>query len=85
MLTAIEGCFYNSGSTKVSFSQGTANSFAEGPYCLTGFSDDGCGSATGSQTFEHVPVDFDGDDGQKILLDGGVASGPYKKWALGSC
>ena len=82
---AESGCFYNPDSAKVSFSQATANSFAEGPYCLTGFSDAGCSAVTGSQTFEHVPVVNDSDDGQKILLDGGLASGPYKKWALGGC
>jgi len=82
---ANNGCFENTGSTKVAFSQATANSFAEGPYCLTGFSDSGCSAVTGSQTFEHVPVVNDADDGQKILLDGGVSSGPFKKWALGSC
>jgi hypothetical protein len=81
----VAGCFLNAGSTKVSFSQATANSFAEGPYCLTGYSDDGCGSSTGSQTFEHVPVANRAENGVKIILDGGVASGSHKKWTLGNC
>jgi hypothetical protein len=81
----VAGCFLNAGSTKVSFSQATANSFAEGPYCLTGYSDEKCGSSTGSQTFEHVPVANRAENGVKVLIDGGVASGSYKKWTLGHC
>lgn len=79
--TANGGCFNLAGAEYVAFTQGGVHgNTADGPYCLTGYSDQ-CKTVTGRQQFANVDV----NGGTDYPLKSGVAGASAFSWAPNSC
>jgi hypothetical protein len=76
-----DGCFSVANAEQVSFTQSGPGSTADGPYCLTGFSDAGCSGSAATQEFANVEL----DDGKGYVLNAGLADIGSYSWATTSC
>lgn len=75
------GCFSVPNAEQVSFSQAGPPSTADGPYCLTGFSNGGCSGSTATQEFSNVAL----DNGMGYVLNAGLADVGSYMWVANSC
>nr|POE65271.1 hypothetical protein CFP56_34938 [Quercus suber] len=75
------GCFSVSEAEQVSFTQSGGTHTADGPYCLTGFSQGGCAGTTATQQFQNVEL----NDGKNYALNTGLAAVGSYMWVPSAC
>lgn len=76
-----DDCFSVGRASQVSFSQAGPTETADGPYCLSGFTEGGCsGDPEASQQFQNVDV-----RGRVYQLDQGINGAGSFRWNLGAC